>query len=171
MIIQRVLLSVPFALAWVLLTGMPTLESFFVGLFVSFLILLLVFPNLKPRASKELRLLERIVAAVQYTLILFRDIYLSAMDVARRVVDPNLPMKPGIILVSTDYTPASDENDISELVAAISAHGITITPGELVIGFAGRDKMYVHCLDVDASSANAPGNQAKRVALLRKIFG
>lgn len=168
--IQRLLLSIPMAIAWMMLTGLLSLESFLVGMFVSFLILSLLFPNMKPRTLKELRLLERTWAAIQYTLILFRDIYLSAMDVARRVLDPALPMNPGIIVTPTDYAPKPDEADISELVAAISAHGITITPGELVIGFDGKDKMYVHCLDVDASSANAAGNQAKRLALLRKIF-
>jgi multicomponent Na+:H+ antiporter subunit E len=167
---QRFILSIPLAIAWMLLTGLVSIESFIVGVFVSFVVLSLLFPNQKPRTFKELRLWERTWAAIQYSLILFRDIYLSAMDVARRVVHPDLPMNPGIILTPTDYTPLSEETDISGLVAAISAHGITITPGELVVGFAGNDKMYVHCLDVDASSANAAGNQAKRLALIRKIF-
>lgn len=126
--IQRILLSVPMAIAWILLTGIASIESYVVGLFISFLVLSLLFPNQKPRSLRELRLLERSLATIQYTLILLRDIYLSAMDVARRVIHPDLPMNPGIILVSTDYAPQHGESDIGELVAAISAHGITITP-------------------------------------------
>lgn len=168
--IQRAILSIPLAIAWMLLTGVLSLESFLVGLAVSFIVLSMLFPTGSRRSWKELRLFERIFAAIQYTLILCRDIYLSAMDVARRVVHPDLPMNPGIILVTTDYKAMAGEQDMSQLIAAISAHGITITPGELVIGFDGNDKMYVHCLDVDASSANAVVNQAKRVALLQKIF-
>ena len=55
--------------------------------------------------------------------------------------------------------------------SAFSAHGITITPGELVIDFDGSRAMYVHCLDVEASAASAPGAQAKRLKLLRRIAG
>lgn len=168
--LQRLLLSVPLALAWIALTGIFSLESFVVGLVSSVLVTALIFPTLRVRHHRELRLWDRTSAAVQYTVILFRDIYLSAIDVARRVIDPNMPLKPGIIAIPTDYTPPADSVGLADVVAAVSAHGITITPGELVIGFEGNTVMYVHCLDVDASSANGAGNQAKRLALLRRIL-
>ena len=62
----------------------------------------------------------------------------------------------------------SDENDV---IAAFSAHGITITPGELVVDFDGARTMFVHCLDVEASAQSAPAAQAKRLQLLRRILG
>lgn len=168
--IQRLLLATPLAIAWMLITSHVSVEAFAVGLLVSALILALLFPDLKPRPLHELRLRERTVAAIVYTVTLFRDIWLSALDVARRVVHPDLPMTPGLIEVPTGYSPGPDEPDLSTLIAAASAHGITITPGELVIGFEGNSRMVVHCLDTELSTANAASNQAKRLALLRKIF-
>ncbi len=168
--IQRVVLSFPMALAWVALTGLLSLESYLVGLLLGFIILSLLFPEMKARSLQHLRLWDRTSAAVQYTLVLFRDIYLSALDVARRVIDPDLPVKPGIIAVPTNYVPPPDSASLGDIVAAVSAHGITITPGELVVGFDGNGIMYVHCLDVEASAANAADNQARRLALLRRIL-
>lgn len=168
--IQRLLLSIPFAFAWMLITANLALDSFLVGWLVSFLILLLVFPNLPPRTLKHLRLLDRTLAGVIYVLTLFRDIYLSATDVARRIVDPKLPMNPGILAIPVAFEQDGDQKTLADLIAAVSAHGITITPGELVVDFDGNSVMYVHCLDVEASATSGPANQAKRLALLKRIL-
>lgn len=168
--IQRMLLSIPLAIAWMMVTGNVAIDSFLIGMLVSFLVLKLVFPKLRPRTLQDLRLIDRSWAAVQYTVILARDVFLSAVDVARRVIDPKLPMNPGIIAVPTDYQADPDDQIMGDLVAAVSAHGITITPGELVVEFDGNRTLFVHCLDVEVSSANASANQAKRLALLKRIF-
>jgi multicomponent Na+:H+ antiporter subunit E len=163
--LRRALLAILLALLWMPLTGIISLESFGVGVVVSYLVLSLLFPESAP-LPKNLRLLDRITASLQYILILCRDIVLSSLFVARRVIDPRIPINPGIIAV-----PVNDEGDSAETIAAVSAHGITITPGELVIDFDGQKVMYVHCLDVEVSAASAVENQAKRLKLLRRIFG
>jgi multicomponent Na+:H+ antiporter subunit E len=164
---QRLFMSVPLALAWMPLTANVSLESFLVGLVFSFAVVTLLFRNEQVTPFNWQRLPDRVIASIQYTLILFRDIYLSAMDVAKRVIDPAMPLNPGIIAVSTQY----EETDITaDNIAAISAHGITITPGELVVDFDSNQMMYVHCLDVNASDQVAVSNQAKRMSLLRRIL-
>ena len=157
------LFAIPMAVMWTIVTASINPGSFFVGFALSFAILLML--RLEKIEVNYRRLPDQFAALVVYTITLFRDIWMSSVDVAKRVLNPNLPMNPGIIAVSTQDT------DESDFTAAFSAHGITITPGELVVDFDGSHTMYVHCLDAEASSHNAPGAQTKRLKLLRRILG
>jgi multicomponent Na+:H+ antiporter subunit E len=173
---QRVLWSVPLALAWMPLTANVSPESFLVGLILGFAVQTVLFSGEEAAGSRPA--LDRLSASLVYFLILCRDIFLSSMDVARRVTRADMGLNPGILAVPTQYeSPALDatffnpQRDLTaESIAAISAHGITITPGELVVDFEGNCLMYVHCLDVVASSQVVEANQSKRLALLRRIL-
>src|SRR4029079_10364039 len=121
--------------------------SFIVGFALSFAILLML--KLEKVEINYRRLPDQLIALVIYILTLFRDIWNCSVDVAKRVLNPNMPMNPGILAVATQ------DPDESDFVAAFSAHGITITPGELVVDFDGSHTMFVHCLDVEASAQNA----------------
>lgn len=156
-------LAVPIAITWMIVTARVTLDSFAVGYVIGAALLLLI--GVRSTQIRWRKLPDQVLALIIYSLTLCRDIWLSSVDVTRRVLDPELPMNPGILAV-----PTNDPNE-SEAVAAFSAHGITITPGELVVDFDGAQMMFVHCLDIDASSQNAPGGQAKRLKLLNRILG
>lgn len=155
--------AIPLALLWMVVTSNVSLGSFLVGLIVSTAILLLT--NTEHIQFDRRRLPDQLRALAIYTVTLMRDIWLSSVDVTKRVLNPKLPINPGVLKVETL------DPDESEFAAAFSAHGITITPGELVVDFDGSRAMFVHCLDVEASAANAPGAQAKRLKLLRRIAG
>jgi multicomponent Na+:H+ antiporter subunit E len=157
------LFAVPMASIWMITTSSLNPGSFLVGFALSFAILLML--KLEKVEINYRRLPDQLVALVIYTLTLGRDIWMSSVDVAKRVLNPNLPMNPGIITVYTQ------DEEPSDFTAAFSAHGITITPGELVVDFDGSHTMYVHCLDTEASSNNAPAAQSKRLKLLRRIVG
>ncbi len=172
--IWRISIALLMGLAWTTLTPEISLGSFAVGTLLGFAVLTVLFQNEEaPKLTWHL-VPQQALAAVQYTLILFHDIYFSAFDVAKRVVQPTLPINPGIIATATQYTPNVEHGPqgegIADVIAAISAHGITITPGELVVDFNGNQIIYVHCLDVLASTAVAESNQAKRMRYLRRIF-
>ncbi len=98
----------------------------------------------------------------QYVLILAWDLIVSGFQVARIVLDPGLPIKPGIIAIPSGCQ--------SELGTALSAHAITLTPGEMVVEMDENGVMYTHTLDVtDAETAVAVAQQ-QRAELLAKIF-
>jgi multicomponent Na+:H+ antiporter subunit E len=137
--------------------------SFVVGFGLGYAILLAV--KLENIHINYRRLPDQIASLAVYTVTLGKDIWMCSVDVAKRVLHPNMPLNPGIIRVATQ------DPDESDFTAAFSAHGITITPGELVVDFDGCHTMYVHCLDVEASSTNAAAAQAKRLKLLRRIIG
>ncbi len=89
------------------------------------------------------------------------DILKCGIAVARIVLDPRLPIRPGVVAV---------RSHMREWGTALSAHAITITPGEMVLAIDDDGTMYVHCLDAEASGASADGAQANRRALLTRVF-
>lgn len=157
------LLAAAMAGVWMIVTSSLSPGSFGVGFVLALAILLLIRRDSTPVDYR--RLPGQAAALVTYIATLFRDIFISSVDVARRVLSPDMPLNPGIIAVHTQ------DKDESDFTAAFSAHGITITPGELVVDFDGSHTMYIHCLDVEASAKDAPAAQAKRLKLLRRIMG
>ncbi|MFN8375048.1 MAG: Na+/H+ antiporter subunit E [Anaerolineae bacterium] len=161
--LEAIVLAIVLAVGWMIITANISLGSFVVG-FVLGLAIVLLLKSQETKVNVR-KLPDQLWALVIYSVTLARDIWLSSVDVAKRVLNPDLPMKPGILRV-----PTQDPNE-SEVVAAFSAHGITITPGELVVDFDGKSVMYVHCLDVEASSQSAHNAQTKRLKLLNRILG
>lgn len=157
-----VLLAIPLAFTWMAVTSSPTPGGFLVGFIASLVVLLCLRPM---QVSVELRQVPgKILGIFIYVVILFRDIFMSSVDVARRALSRDMRLHPGIIAVPTQDAQQRD------IVAALSAHHITITPGELVVEFEGSRTMYVHSLDVEASAPNAEAAQARRLELLEKIL-
>jgi multisubunit Na+/H+ antiporter MnhE subunit len=161
--LATLLLALPLAVIWMVVTSNVSLGSFLVGAILGIAILLLVRSE-RP-ALQWRRLPDQLVAFVVYTVTLTRDVIMCSIDVARRVLRRDMAITPGILAVPTQDM---QENDV---IAAFSAHGITITPGELVVDFDGAHTMYVHCLDVEASAESASVAQSKRLHLLRRILG
>jgi multicomponent Na+:H+ antiporter subunit E len=158
----NLVVAVVIAIVWMLITSRLNIESFLVGLVFGLLISLL-----SPRRIdiNGRQLPRQVFALVVYTLILARDIVLSGLDVARRVLSPTMPLNPGIIAVETQ------DEARSPLVAALSADVITLTPGELVVEIEDNHILYVHCLDVERSSKHAAKQQTQRLKLLLRILG
>ena len=101
-------------------------------------------------------------ALIRYIAILVVDVVKSGIGVARIVLDPKLPIRPGIIVIPSGCS--------NELAAALSAHALSVTPGELVIGIDDDGMMYTHCLDATRSAEYTVQAQAMRRDLLSKIF-
>lgn len=158
--------AVPMAAIMMMLSGIYTLETFVLGFLIGYAILALVEGDrveVNPR-----KLPGQFVALMWYLGLLLVDIVRSGFDVARRVLRPTMDISPGVIAVHTQ-----DESN-NGMISALSAHGITITPGEMVIDFLeleNRTVMYVHALDEEDSRAKAKANQTKRLKTYRRILG
>lgn len=107
------------------------------------------------------RLPTFIIGLLQYALLVVADMFKSAYNVARIVLDPKLPIRPGIVAI--------DSGCQSELATALSAHAITLTPGEMVVAMDERGVMYIHTLEIDRSDEYAEDAQTLRRNLLSKI--
>lgn len=154
-----ILLVIPAAFVWMLITGRFTFESFAIGVVVGAIVL-----SIAEGLPRRLATLPKQLAAFAlYTVRLLIDIVLSGVKVAQIVLDPKLPIKTGILRVETHST--------DEGIAAVSAHGITITPGQLVVDFdVDNSAMYVHCLDIESSMATSDADQRARLVLINRML-
>jgi multicomponent Na+:H+ antiporter subunit E len=108
------------------------------------------------------RLPSSIWALVKYLAILTYDLLKSGIQITRIVLRPKMRLRPGIVAI-----PAGCK---SELGTALSAHAITLTPGELVVEMDEKGIMYTHTLDTTDAEKKVAAAQQMRRDLLEKIF-
>lgn len=158
-----IVLAVLLAIIWMLLTTQFNWQGFVVGFLISMVILTLFRPG-EGRVNWR-RLPIQILALLFYLTTLYWNIFLSGLDIARRVLSPDMRLKPGVVAV-----PVQDPEK-SSLITALSGDAITLTPGELVTVIDDNSTLYVHTLDVDRTAAHAADEQAERLQLLNRILG
>ena len=105
--------------------------------------------------------LSGIMALLRYILVLVYDLVVSGIEVARLVLNPDLPLKQGTIAIPTTCS--------TEASQALSAHAITLTPGELVVEMDELGTMYTHVLDTSHAEEDAIQAQEMRDQMLGKI--
>jgi multicomponent Na+:H+ antiporter subunit E len=150
----------PLLIIYLALTSNLELSNILLGLIVAGVVAFLIGPQRHPYELH--RLPGALLATGKYILILMIDIMKNGLQVARIVLTPSLPIKPGIISIPSQCD--------TELGTALSAHAITVSPGELVVEVGEDGTMYTHCLDATDSEVKAAEAQKIRVNLLRKIF-
>ncbi len=147
-------------LVYLALTANLEWGNLLLGFLVAVALTLLLRP---PRGRIELRQLPRSAAALgQYLFVVFFDAIKSGLVVARLVLSPGPPVKPGIIAIPSDCD--------SELATALSAHAITLAPGEMVVEIGRDGTMYAHALDATRAAQYVQEAQELRRGLLRRIF-
>jgi multicomponent Na+:H+ antiporter subunit E len=88
-----------------------------------------------------------IVAGVTYYAYFFRQLVRSNLRLAAIVVDPDLPIQPGILKIRTGLE--------SRMGRLMLANSIPLTPGTLTVEVEG-EWLYVHCVtlgDTDTEGA------------------
>jgi len=155
---------IPFVLfltiVYLLLTSNLEWLNVIAGVVIATGITLILKPQLKPvlwhRAPRAF------LAMIQYLGIMIYDILKGGIMVAKSVWSRNLKIRPSIIAI-----PSGCE---SELATALSAHAISISPGELVVEIDPYGVMYTHVLDVTHSAEYQEQAQQMRNGLLSKII-
>ena len=102
-----------------------------------------------------------IIALSRYIIVLVYDLMISGVQVARIVLTPNMPIRQGDIAIPT--------NCDTEVSQALSAHAITVTPGEMVIEIGEDGAMYTHVLDATQAEEDVLHAQEMREEMLEKI--
>jgi multicomponent Na+:H+ antiporter subunit E len=135
------------------------------NLIFGMLVALLVYALIRPGTKRDLDLnaLPRaLVGIVRYVIYVVVDVIKCGITVAKVVLDPKLPIRPGIVAIKSGMT--------SEIGTALSAHAITITPGEMVVEIGDDGTMYTHCLDAVSSGAGGDAAQKTRRDMLDQIL-
>lgn len=155
--------SIPIALVWVGITGQVSLGGFFVGYLIGMAILVLL--KAIGLSSRQALRVGQPLAIFVYLGTLLWDGLISSFQVVGMVLRPNLQLRTGIVAL-----PTGDRSKDQQL-AALSAHGINMAPGQLVIDFDDNGNLYVHCLDLESARATLESDQARRLQLLHRILG
>ncbi len=158
---RRVQIAIPLLLVYLALSGNVTLPNLVVGALVALGVSSLL-PVGNGAAFSWKRLPRFLWALIRYFFVVVTDILEGGLSTARLVLDPKLPIHPGIIAL-----PAGSR---TELGAALSAHAISLSPGELVVEMDDEGTLFVHCLDVQQSAQYAEAAQRLRRRLLREMF-
>ncbi len=132
----------PLWLLWFALTGSTDPQELGAGLVAA--VLVAVVSGGEPFSTATLRILHprRLAAALVYVPYLAWAIVRSNLDVARRVLSPSLPIRPGIVRVKTRLT--------SPVGRFVLANSITLTPGTLTVDICD-DELCIHWVDVQAA--------------------
>jgi multicomponent Na+:H+ antiporter subunit E len=151
---------------WVLLTwswkSKSLTQDLMAGVVVALIVTILT-RKLFPEDIVKLLKPRRFLFAIIYIPYLVYYILLANLDVAYRVLNPYLPIKPGIVKVKTTLK--------NEFAKTILANSVTLTPGTLTVEVDG-DNFYVHWINV---SSDDPKVQREIILgrferILRRIF-
>jgi len=134
---HTVLLVLILMALWVLLTP-NDMQEIWAGLAVSVLVALFTI-GMEPVLGDIRWTPKALVFSVAYVFVFFKELIVSNLDVARRVVNPKLPIKPGIVKVKTNLT--------SPIAKTILANSITLTPGTLTVDIQD-EYLFIHWIEI-----------------------
>ena len=123
---------------WVLLDASLSLQVLLVGVIVATLIVL-IFPSYGHLFAGTRLTVETPLIVLKYLSLFARELVKANIDVARRVVAPQVRINPGIVEIKTELTHPT--------YRLILANSITLTPGTLTVEIEG-DSLFVHWIDV-----------------------
>ena len=158
---RHIQIAIPLFLVYLVLSGNATIPNLVVGALVALGVSTLL-PGRKDAGLDWKRSPAFVWAMVRYIFVVLWDVIKGGITTARIVLSPKMPLKTGIIAI-----PSGSK---SELGTALSAHAITLSPGELVVEMDDEGVMYTHCLDVDKSEMYVAEAQALRRNLLSDMF-
>lgn len=120
-------------LVWIGLTNSLDLQELVVGAGVAFGVTWFFTEN------EKLDIVKVGMKYVSFTPLFLKSLVKSNIEVAKIVLDPKLPINPGIIKLKTSLT-----NEYDKLLLANS---ITLTPGTITVELKD-DFLYIHVLDL-----------------------
>jgi multicomponent Na+:H+ antiporter subunit E len=135
-----VLLFVTLLIFWLLLNGSLATDVVLVGVLAALVISLMFRGGLG--LFSELRLTPAsLTTTVRYVFFYMKELVKSNLNVAAIVINPALPLNPGIVKVRTRLK--------SRMGRMLLANSITLTPGTLCVELDG-EWIYVHWVSIDS---------------------
>lgn len=139
---------------WLLLTWSISPQEVLVGVVVAFMAQLLmgdIFPVEGVKIFQPVRLFWLFI----YFWVFLYNVIKANFDVAYRVLNIYLPIRPGIVRVKTSLK--------TDMARTFLANSITLTPGTLSVDIVG-DNLYVHWINIVSE------DQKKETEIIVKRF-
>jgi len=133
-----ILMAILLLAIWLLLTSPFSLQELIVGAAVAVLVALL--PTGANAIFADIKVTPRALAyAIAYVFVFLGELIKSNLDVAFRVLNPALPIKPGIVRVTTRLK--------TPIARTLLANSITLTPGTITVETRGEE-FFIHWIQV-----------------------
>lgn len=130
---------------WILLSSPVSAQEVIAGAFLS--LLLILTPVSSPRLLKEFILTpKRVIYMLGFLVVFVIEVIKSNIDIALRVIQPVIPIKPGIVRVKTGLN--------SRIGRLLLANAITLTPGTITVDIH-KDQLFIHWIYIDAEDIEA----------------
>ena len=127
-------------LVWLALTSSVNPQKLTAGIIISLLLSLFLSATYLGLGLPPVGI-KRIIFCFIYLFVLLIEIIKANLDVAYRVIHPDMPIKPGIVVIKTNL-----KQDIAKVILANS---ITLTPGTFTLDIY-EDNLLVHWIYVKA---------------------
>lgn len=139
-------------LFWVLMSNSLNITVLISGLIIATVLSIIVAQNLN--VFSEIKLTPKaIIYTIIYLLVFLKELILSNLDVAFRVVSPKLPINPGIVEAKTSLK--------SPMARMILANSITLTPGTFTVEIEDNT-LFIHCIDIKSQNVTDVTNRVIR---------
>jgi multicomponent Na+:H+ antiporter subunit E len=137
---------------WVLINNSFQAEILLPGIIISLVIAIIGAQKL--RIFNGLKLTPKaLVFTLVYIIVFLKELIVSNIDVAFRVVSPKLPINPGIVQAKTKLQ--------SPMARMILANSITLTPGTFTVEMK-EDTLFIHCLNIKSENTEEVTNKVVR---------
>ncbi|MCK5271875.1 MAG: Na+/H+ antiporter subunit E [Sedimentisphaerales bacterium] len=136
---KQVVFFVVLMIIWLFLTWSLEIQQLIAGAVSSLILTLLlsrVYSDVPARAFNPLRWLWFILYTIEFIYYCIK----ANLDVAYRVLHPDLPIRPAIIKVHTNLR--------TDIARTFLANSITLTPGTLTVDIMEDGDMYIHWINV-----------------------
>ena len=127
-------------IVWIGLTNSLHYQELIVGIIVSIVIVYFF-----TKSKEKINLFDEINKYIRFTPLFIKNLIKSNIAIAKIVLDPKLPINPGIIKLQTTLA-----NDFDKLLLA---NAITLTPGTITMDLENND-IYIHVLDLQTKDKN-----------------
>lgn len=128
-------------IVWLAFTSTLAVDEVIAGLIVSFIVAILTFRFFTGTGLKVFAPIKLMYLA-QYLGVFLIALIKANFHVAKIVLSPSLPIKPGIVEFETKL-----KSDFAKMVLANS---ITLTPGTFTVDIV-ENRFYIHWLEVSAT--------------------
>lgn len=137
---SRIILFILGFIAWTLLNWVPDWQHMVIGIFVSAFVAYMTGDFFVKR-THLLTHPRRYLWFLYYVPVFIWECLKANIDVAYRVIHPDLPIHPGIVKVKTSLR--------SDVALTFLSNSITLTPGTLTVD-VDKEKgfLYVHWIEV-----------------------
>jgi len=139
--LSRIYVFILTFLVWIFITSFTDVQEIVAGLVIA-LFVSYISGGILLKTGKSV-IVEKAFFFFLYILLLFWEMLKANLHVAMIVINPNLPIKPGIVKIHTDL---KEDSSITVL-----ANSITLTPGTLTVDVdKDESSLYIHWITVES---------------------